>query len=175
MPVGAMAEDDAVLLFWATASTLPNALAIITAWGFEFKTSAVWTKGESGLGPYFRTNHEVLMLATRGKPPAVSNGSQPASCFYEDRREHSRKPEKAYEMIQDMYPQLSKLELFCRGVPRTGWAGWGNECVGAIAMPLKAEPPQAANDPLFQDAGDELLAAMGMGEHNPAPVKLKRA
>lgn len=175
MPVEGMAEDDAVLFFWATASTLPNALAIIKAWGFEFKTSAVWTKGESGLGPYFRTNHEVVMLATRGKPPAVTNGSQPASCFYEDRREHSRKPEKAYEMIQAMYPGLTKLEMFCRGKPREGWEGWGNECIGAIEMPLKAEATPAANEPQFQDAGDELLAAMGMAEPNPNAVKLKRA
>jgi N6-adenosine-specific RNA methylase IME4 len=178
MPVEGMAEDDAVLFFWATASTLPNALTIIKAWGFEFKTSAVWTKGESGLGTYFRTNHEVLMLATRGKPPAVVNGSQPASSFYEDRREHSRKPEKAYEMIQAMYPGLSKLEMFCRGKPRDGWDGWGNECVGAIefspAAPT-AKSPEAANDPTVVDIGDELMAAIGEPTQSPAPVRLKRA
>lgn len=178
MPVEGMAEDDAVLFFWATASTLPNALTIIKAWGFEFKTSAVWTKGESGLGTYFRTNHEVLMLATRGKPPAVVNGSQPASSFYEDRREHSRKPEKAYEMIQAMYPGLSKLELFCRGKPRDGWDGWGNECVGAIELKAAApsiEASAAANDPKVVDIGDELMAAIGEPAENHAPVRLKRA
>jgi N6-adenosine-specific RNA methylase IME4 len=178
MPVKDLAEDDAVLFFWATASTLPNALMIIKEWGFEFKTSAVWTKGESGLGTYFRTNHEVLMLATRGKPPAVLNGNQPASSFYEDRRDHSRKPEKAYEMIQTMYPGLSKLELFCRGTPRDGWDGWGNECDGATefspATPT-TEAPEAANDPTVVDIGDELMAAIGESAENPTPVRLKRA
>ena len=178
MPVECLAEDDAVLFFWATASTLPNALTIIKEWGFEFKSSAVWTKGESGLGPYFRTNHEVLMLATRGKPAAVTNGSQPASSFYEDRREHSRKPEKAYEMIQAMYPGLTKLELFCRGKPRDGWDGWGNECVGAIELNPAApsiEASVAANDPKVVDIGDELMAAIGEPTQSPAPVRLKRA
>ena len=178
MQVEALTEDDAVLFFWATASTLPNALAIIKAWGFEFKTSAVWTKGESGVGTYFRTNHEVLMLATRGKPAAVSYGSQPPSSFYEDRRDHSRKPEKAYEMIQAMYPGLTKLELFCRGKPRDGWDGWGNECEGAIELTLAApstEASVAANDPKVVDISDELLAALGEPTQNPTPVRLKRA
>ncbi|MBS0494293.1 MAG: S-adenosylmethionine-binding protein [Proteobacteria bacterium] len=179
MPVEGMAEDDAVLFFWATASTLPNALEIIKKWGFTYKTHAVWTKGESGMGGYFRTNHEVLMLATRGKPPRVVDGTQPQSSFYEDRREHSRKPEKAYEMIQAMYPGLTKLEMFCRGKPRAGWDGWGNQCEGSIEMPPSAPTlaptPVAANETAFKDAGDELLAAMGIAEVSPEPIIAKRA
>lgn len=173
LPVKSRSTANSVVFLWVPASLVREGLQVLAAWGYEFKTTGVWNKGKSGLGGMLRVNHELLFIGTRGKPPAAA--STPPSCFEAARGDHSEKPQVVFDMIEKMYPELTKLELFCRGVPRTGWAGWGNECVGAIDMPLNVEAPEAANDPMFHDVGDELLAAMGMAEKNPAPVKLKRA
>jgi N6-adenosine-specific RNA methylase IME4 len=140
MPVTQRAAKDAVLFLWVPASLVAEGLEVIKAWGFNYKTCAVWKKGESGTGGYFRVNHEMLMFATRGDVPTVAEGKRPVSCFEEAKREHSVKPEKAFEMIDAMYPELTKLELFCRGTPRQGWSGWGNECEGAIDADVNFAP-----------------------------------
>lgn len=128
MPVNELAAEDAVLFLWCSASLPQEALDVIKAWGFTFKTQAIWDKVNPGMGSYFRIQHEHLMIATRGNIPEVPGTVRFAAVFTEKRREHSRKPDCAYEMIEAMYPELNKIELFCRGEPRTGWAGWGNEC-----------------------------------------------
>ena len=173
MPIKQRSTANGTLLLWVPASLVQEALQVMSAWGYEFKTSGVWKKGTSGLGGMLRVNHELLFIGTRGTPPAVA--STPVSCFDAPRGKHSEKPQIVFDMIEQMYPELSKLELFCRGKPRDGWSGWGNECIGGIDMPLTAESTLATNDPHFEDVGDELLAAMGMTEQNPAPVMLKRA
>lgn len=173
MPVKSRSTTNSILFLWVPASLVQEGLQVMAAWGFEFKTTGVWKKGTSGMGSMLRVNHELLFIGTRGKPPAAA--TPPASCFDAPRGKHSEKPQIVFDMIHDMYPELSKLELFCRGEPRKGWSGWGNQCIGGIDMPLKAQPSPAANDPHFQDVGDELLAAMGLTDENPAPVKLKRA
>lgn len=173
MPVKDRSTANSILFLWVPASQVQEGLKVMAAWGFEFKTTGVWKKGNSGLGGLLRVNHELLFIGTRGYPPAVA--SAPVSCFDAPRGKHSEKPQVVFDMIEQMYPEITKLELFCRGEPRKGWSGWGNECIGDVDMPTKAQPIAAANDPHFQDAGDELLAAMGMTDENPAPVKLKRA
>lgn len=172
MPVKERSADNAALFLWCPASLIQEGLAVISAWGFEYKTGAVWRKGESGMGSYFRVNHEHLLFAVRGNLPLVADGSQPVSCFEEAKTEHSRKPKKAFEMIEAMYPELTKLELFCRGEPRADWHGWGNECVGAIDTPMHTE---AANDAINPDIGDELMAAIGLPAENLKTVRAKRA
>jgi len=119
---------DAVLFLWVPASLMAEGLKVIEAWGFKYRTQAIWHKGGSGMGPYFRVNHEVLMLATRGNTmPEVPAKSRFTSVFQYDRRAHSQKPDEFYEVIEKMYPELPKMELFRRGVPRDGWYCWGNE------------------------------------------------
>lgn len=132
MPIQNIVDEDAVLFMWCSSSLLGEALEVIKAWGFEFKTSAVWDKGISGQGPYFRQTHEVLMIATKGKLPEVKPSDRPASVLKYPRREHSRKPDEIYQVIEGMYPELSKIELFCRGEPPNGWVGWGNECTQTV-------------------------------------------
>lgn len=73
--------------------------------------------------------HEVLMIATRGKVPEVPYEARPGSVFKYPRTSHSSKPLELYEVIDSMYPELKKIELFCRGEPAQGWSGWGNECI----------------------------------------------
>ncbi|WP_431289718.1 MT-A70 family methyltransferase [Burkholderia cepacia] len=128
MPVSELATEDAVLFLWCSASLMQEALDVIKAWGFTFKTQAVWNKVHAGMGSYFRIQHEHLMIATRGNVPEVPYGARVPSVLEEPRREHSRKPDCVYEMIEMMYPELdNKIELFCR-TPRKGWSAWGNEC-----------------------------------------------
>ncbi len=129
LDVDQLATEDAVLFMWTSASLLEHAIKVINAWGFTFKTSAVWDKGSAGQGRYFRQRHEVLMLATRGKVPDVPLQTIPESVFQYPRKKHSQKPVEMYGIIDAMYPELTKMELFCRGTPPEGWMGWGNEYV----------------------------------------------
>ncbi|BDW12310.1 S-adenosylmethionine-binding protein [Polynucleobacter sp. SHI8] len=130
MPVNDIAAEDAVLFLWCSASLIREALAVIDAWGFTYKTQSIWDKMSAGQGCYVRVQHEILLIATRGKLPEVPPTARPGSVFTFRRREHSRKPDYCYEMIESMYPELSnKIELFCRGIPRKNWNGFGNECI----------------------------------------------
>lgn len=128
MPISQISADDAVLFMWCSSSLLPEAVEVVSAWGFKFKTSAVWDKDFTGQGTYFRQGHEVLIIATKGSVPEVPYDARPSSVLKFKRREHSRKPDEVYQIIDQMYPELSKVELFCRGEPAQGWVGWGNEC-----------------------------------------------
>ncbi|MDN8089939.1 MT-A70 family methyltransferase [Burkholderia multivorans] len=152
MPVSDLATEDAVLFLWCSASLMQEALDVIKAWGFTFKTQAIWNKVHAGMGSYFRIQHEHLMIATRGNIPEVPYGARVPSLFEEPRREHSRKPDCAYEMIEAMYGELNKIELFCR-TPRNGWAAWGNECGNGEIVQAGVEVvvdtnamPEPAND-----------------------------
>lgn len=143
MPISQISADDAVLLMWCSSSLLPEAVEVVSAWGFKFKTSAVWDKDFTGQGTYFRQGHEVLMIATKGSVPEVPYVARPSSVLKFKRREHSRKPDEMYQIIDGMYPELNKIELFCRGVPAQGWAGWGNECV---QQTVQSNNQEASND-----------------------------
>lgn len=127
MNVAAMATDDAILFLWATSPKLPEAMSVITAWGFTYRTSAVWVKPQLGMGYYFRQQHELLLVATRGNMPAPAPADRPRSVVTSDRAAHSEKPAEFAEAIERMYPTLPKIELFCRTGTRAGWETWGNQ------------------------------------------------
>lgn len=120
------AADDSILFMWTTAPKLEEAFSVLNSWGFTYKTCAIWDKERKGMGYYFRINHEILLVATKGKFPAPSPENRPDSIIRSPRGEHSKKPEEFYEIIEAMYPEASKLEMFCRS-PREGWNAWGNE------------------------------------------------
>lgn len=126
MPVADLATDDAMLYLWATAPKLVECMKVIEAWGFEYRTNIVWDKEVIGMGYHARNQHEILLIAKRGDIPPPQAGKQPSSVHREKRAEHSAKPHFYYEMIEQAYPQLSKIELFCRS-PREGWSVWGNQ------------------------------------------------
>jgi N6-adenosine-specific RNA methylase IME4 len=121
------AADDTVLCLWAVTSLLPEALEVIHAWGFTYKTGAFWVKGSIGPGVWFRNEYEQLLLATRGNWPPPEPEDRVSSVIRAPRRAHSQKPDEVYDLIERMYPHATKLELFARGKPRPGWAAWGNE------------------------------------------------
>ena len=125
------AAEDSVLFLWAVASKLPEALEVMRAWGFEYKTCLVWVKDWIGLGTWARHRHELLLLGRRGTYPPPEPEDRPDSVIEAPRGAHSEKPACVYELIERAYPLASKLELFARGVPRTGWTAWGNEVEAA--------------------------------------------
>lgn len=130
LPVAEIATEDALLYLWATAPKLAECMKVIEAWGFEYRTNIVWDKEHIGMGYHARNQHEILLIAKRGEIPPPPPGTQPSSVHREKRGEHSAKPLFYYEMIESAYPQLPKIELFCRS-PREGWAAWGNQAVAA--------------------------------------------
>jgi N6-adenosine-specific RNA methylase IME4 len=119
--------DNAVLFLWAVNCRLPEALEVISAWGFTYKTNLVWVKPSIGLGYWARNRHELLLFATRGQIDLPEPGQAPDSVIEAERGRHSRKPDQVYQLIETAYPHLSKLELFARGTPRPGWQTWGNQ------------------------------------------------
>ncbi len=124
-----LATDDAVLFLWVPSPKLAEAMRVIEAWGFEYRTGAVWDKEIIGPGYYWRQQHEHILLATRGNPPKPPPAARPSSILKARRTKHSKKPPILHEQIERMYPELPKLELFARA-PREGWAVWGNQSEG---------------------------------------------
>lgn len=126
LPVCDLSANDAVLFMWATSPKLEESLRVINAWGFKYKTCAVWDKKKIGMGYYFRQQHELLLVATKGNIPAPIVESRISSVVSIARNEHSKKPLEFYSYIEKMYPDFEKIELFCRS-PQDGWSVWGNE------------------------------------------------
>ena len=126
LDLDAITLDDCVLFMWATSPKLAEAFEVLNAWGFEYRTCAVWDKQKIGMGYYFRQQHELLLVAVRGQPLTPAPANRPSSVLSFPRGEHSAKPAEVYELIEAMYPELPKLEMFCRS-PRDGWGAWGNQ------------------------------------------------
>jgi N6-adenosine-specific RNA methylase IME4 len=101
-------------------------MKVIEAWGFTYRTCAVWVKDKIGMGYYFRQRHELLLVATKGQPPTPAPSDRLDSVIEGDRIGHSTKPVSSYEAIERMYPTLPKGEMFCRQA-RDGWYAWGNQ------------------------------------------------
>jgi len=125
--VPSIAADDSVLFLWATVPMLRDALRVMEAWGFEYKSHAIWDKVHIGTGYWFRNRHELLLVGTKGDIPAPAMGDQFASVMTIVRKEHSAKPEQFLELIEQYFPNLPKMELNRRGAARPGWDAWGNE------------------------------------------------
>lgn len=123
LPVEGVAHDDAILWLWTTNAHMRDAYDVIAAWGFEPKTILTWVKNRIGLGDWLRGQTEHCILAVRGKP--VVTLTNQTTVIHGPVREHSRKPDEFYEMVEGLCPG-SKVEMFCR-TPRDGWARWGAE------------------------------------------------
>lgn len=130
MPINDIAFDDCIMFMWATSPKLAEAFEVLQAWGFSYRTCAVWDKQKIGMGYYFRQQHELLLIAVKGSPTTPAPADRPSSVFSYPRGEHSAKPHEVYEIIEAMYPTLPKLEMFCR-TPREGWGVWGNQSKAA--------------------------------------------
>lgn len=133
LPVSEIAADTAHLYLWVPNALLPEGLAVMAAWGFKYKANIVWHKvrkdGGSdgrGVGFYFRNVTEVILFGTRGKSArTLQPGRTQVNLFATRKREHSRKPDEQYEIIEACSPGPF-LELFARGT-RRNWTVWGNQ------------------------------------------------
>jgi len=123
MPIVEIADENAVLWLWTTNAHLRVAFEVVEAWGFEYRTLLTWVKDRMGTGEWLRGQTEHCMLAVRGKPVFVHGGH--SSVLEASRREHSRKPEEFYVLVEATSPG-GKVELFCRQ-RREGWQVFGNE------------------------------------------------
>jgi N6-adenosine-specific RNA methylase IME4 len=126
LSVADLAAEDCLLWLWTTSPKLREALRLIEARGLEYKTSLVWMKDKIGMGYYARQQHELLLVAKRGNPPAPAPADRPPSVISAPRTAHSAKPAEVYEILERLYPEVAKVELFARR-RRPGWAAWGNE------------------------------------------------
>lgn len=127
LPVSNIATPDAVLFLWATSPKLAEAMQVIESWGFVYRSCIVWDKERIGMGYYARQQHELLLIAARGELPTPEPANRPGSVVRLARsEEHSQKPQEFYQLIERMYPEYSKIELFSRS-PRGGWVAWGNQ------------------------------------------------
>jgi N6-adenosine-specific RNA methylase IME4 len=118
---------------------LPQALEVMAAWGFAYKSSFAWAKNRMGTGFWNRNKHELLLIGTRGHVPAPAMGTQAASLIEAPVGRHSEKPAVFYEIIERYFPTLPKIELHARGlVARPGWDAWGLEA------PTDRHQPQAS-------------------------------
>lgn len=133
------AADDCVLFLWATAPMIREALDTMAAWGFEYKSQLVWVKDRIGTGYWARNKHELLLIGTRGSVPAPAPGTQPESAIIAPVSRHSEKPEEFYQVIETMFPNLPKIEMFSRQ-PRSGWHAWGAEALEDPTFAARQEP-----------------------------------
>ena len=135
LPIADHVTEVAHCYLWVPNALLPYGLQVLDAWGFEYKTNLVWHKvrkdGGSdgrGVGFYFRNVTELLLFGVRGKGArTLQPGRRQVNLFASRKREHSRKPDEQYEIIESC-SRGPFLELFGRG-QREGWTLWGNQAV----------------------------------------------
>jgi N6-adenosine-specific RNA methylase IME4 len=128
LPVADWAARGSVLYLWSTVTQLANALTVVAAWGFEYKSSLVWVKKRPATGFWAFNRHELLLIGARGSKvcPRFRGIKLVDSVIDEPQREHSRKPDRARAIIEAYHPDVSRLELFARE-NRPGWDAWGDQ------------------------------------------------
>ena len=139
LPVGELADHDCALFLWITFPTLLEALTVIEAWGFTYKTVAfAWVKQNKkadtlfwGMGYWTRANVELCILATKGRPRRKSAGVH--QVVLAPVEEHSKKPDIVRDKIVTLMGDLPRIELFARQTP-PGWDVWGNEVDSDITL-----------------------------------------
>ena len=133
LPIADLTKSPAHLYLWVPNALLPDGLRVMQAWGFEYKSNIVWHKvrkdGGSdgrGVGFYFRNVTELLLFGVRGKNARTeAPGRSQVNYMSSRKREHSRKPDEQYDLIESC-SKGPYLELFARGT-RPGWTYWGNQ------------------------------------------------
>lgn len=134
LPVANLAGEKSHLYLWVPNALLLEGLKVMEAWGFTYKTNMVWYKVRKdggpdgrGVGFYFRNVTELILFGVRGSMRTLAPGRRQVNLFQTRKREHSRKPDELFDIIESCSPG-PYLELFAR-FPREGWHQWGNEDV----------------------------------------------
>ncbi len=133
LPVGSLVREPAHLYLWVPNALVAHGLDTMREWGFEYKTNLIWYKvrkdggpDRRGVGFYFRNVTEVILFGVRGKNArTLAPGRRQENVIVSRKREHSRKPDEQYSLIESCSPG-PYLELFARG-QRPGWFAWGDQ------------------------------------------------
>jgi N6-adenosine-specific RNA methylase IME4 len=190
LPVADLAATDCILFFWSTTASLVDDIELMAEWGFvslrprdrdgrlsrdvdggplapagfgSYRSHQIWAKDRVGAGYWYRNKHELLLVGVRGNVPAPLAGAQESSLINAPVGTHSQKPFCFREMIDRQYPDLPKIELFCRGAPGLGWDAYGNE---VTLPPPTADPTDGIkSSPDEWSAGDDATEiADGFGD-----------
>lgn len=138
------AADNSVLYLWTTAPKLIEGLEVMSAWGFTYKTNGIWHKEQIGLGYWFRVNHEILLIGTKGKFSPPPPDKRVDSVYMSKRGKHSKKPQYYRDLLNRLFPNASKLEMFARPEDQDNLFGfdkfagfdiWGNEVDSKVCIP----------------------------------------
>lgn len=134
LPVAKLAAAQSHLYLWVPNALLQDGLRVMEAWGFTYKSNLVWYKIRKdggpdgrGVGFYFRNVTELVLFGIRGRMRTLAPGRRQVNILASRKREHSRKPDTIYDIVEDCSPG-PYLELFAR-FKRPGWTQWGNEDV----------------------------------------------
>jgi N6-adenosine-specific RNA methylase IME4 len=119
-------ESNAVLFLWVTSPLLEDAFKVLNAWGFNYKTSFIWDKIKHNMGHYNSVRHEILLVCTKGSCTPDNIKLFDSVQSIERSEKHSEKPEYFREIINTLYTEGNKIELFARE-QHNGWSVWGNE------------------------------------------------
>lgn len=152
LPVARVTAATSHLYLWVPNALLPDGLRVMAAWGFQYKSNLVWRKirkdGGSdgrGVGFYFRNVTELVLFGVRGKNARTLQAGRTQVNYLETRkREHSRKPDELYEIIEACSPG-PRIELFARG-RREGWTVWGNQAEEDYAPTWKTYAHNSASE-----------------------------
>jgi N6-adenosine-specific RNA methylase IME4 len=126
MPIADLAAENSVLFLWVTSPMLEVAFQVVAAWGFEYKTSFVWDKVRHNMGHYNSVRHELLLVCTRGSCTPDVSKLHDSVVVCERTDQHSEKPEVFRQIIEELYPNGDRLELFARRIV-PNWKAYGNE------------------------------------------------
>ena len=152
LPVAELAAPKSHLYLWVPNALLPEGLAVMKAWGFQYKSNIVWHKIRKdggpdgrGVGFYFRNTTELLLFGVRGKDVrTLAPGRRQVNILKTMKREHSRKPDEVFDLIESC-SWGPRLELFARG-PREGWSVWGDQAESYAPSWPTYSNHSAAND-----------------------------
>jgi N6-adenosine-specific RNA methylase IME4 len=132
IPVNLIAAENSHLYLWVPNALLLEGIEVMKAWGFKYKTNIIWHKTRKdggpdgrGVGFYFRNTTEIVLFGIRGNMRTLQPGRSQVNIIKSQKREHSRKPDELYKIIENCSPGPF-LELFARG-GRSGWDVWGNQ------------------------------------------------
>jgi N6-adenosine-specific RNA methylase IME4 len=154
LPVADLARPDCVLILWTLWTHIPQALAVMAAWGFDFKSGGAWAKrSKTGRSWAFSTGYilrgacEPFLIGTRGRPRFVSRSER--NLIVTPVRRHSQKPDEMHEALERLCPRGRRVELFAIEQDRPGWDYWGDGQwfkdrwkAGRPPFDLLAEAPQ---------------------------------
>lgn len=140
LPIKELADKDCALFMWFTFPLLHEAISVLEAWGFTYKSVAfVWVKQNKkaptlfwGMGYWTRANAEICIIATKGSPKRHSCGVH--QIIMSPVEEHSKKPDEARNRIVELLGDVPRIELFARQ-STPGWDVWGNEAPDCVQIP----------------------------------------